>query len=208
MAIKGETDQDVEGRLKHELKIYEVLRGLAEVPTLKNFVTDRNAKEFMILELLGTSLETLFNYCERQLTVKDLVALAIKLLELSQQIHERNVIHGCLVPEHILVGDGWKGNDFVGNTQGAKLHAISLSRARIYTNDDNDRLLPAARSAELCYANPFAGLCAHRDKRTHSCPILFPRCCSRLYRTISSRRPGVHFFDPSVSFPRQAPVGS
>lgn len=75
MAIKREADQDV-------------------VATLQNTVTDCNARASN-LDLLGLSLEFLFNY-ERQMTVKSLVVFAIQLLGFGRQTSCESIVHGCL----------------------------------------------------------------------------------------------------------------
>ena len=59
----------------YETKIYKILNGGAGIPAIQWFGVegDYNA---MVMDLLGPSLEDLFNYCKRKLTIKTTLMLA------------------------------------------------------------------------------------------------------------------------------------
>jgi len=107
VAIKLESVKAKHPQLEYESKVYKTLAGGVGVPFVRWFGTecDYNA---MVLDLLGPSLEDLFNFCNRKFSLKTVLLLADQLvlsspsffalilpslLDISHRVHPLSQLH-------------------------------------------------------------------------------------------------------------------
>jgi len=109
VAVKLEQTKTKHPQLHIECKFYKVMQGGVGIPLVKYYGTE-GEYNVMVMELLGPSLEDLFNFCNRKLSLKTVLLLADQLISRIEFIHGKNFIHRDMKPDNFLMGLGKKGN--------------------------------------------------------------------------------------------------
>lgn len=109
VAVKKEPINTKFPQLLYEAKVYSILEGGMGIPRvyMKGSMGDNN---IMVMDLLGPSLEDLFNYCGRRFTLKTTMMLGIELITRLEFIHHRNFIHRDIKPDNFVIGIGERAN--------------------------------------------------------------------------------------------------
>lgn len=95
------------GHFVKEARFYCLLEGTPGIPKLIDQGYDaENDCQFLALELLGASLETMYQYYNKKLSLGTVVSCAIQMIERLQQVHERGIIHRDMKPHNFMIGLG------------------------------------------------------------------------------------------------------
>lgn len=103
VAIKYESRKSEAPQLRDEYRTYKLLAGFPGIPTAYYFGTE-NMYNILIIDLLGPSLEDLFDSCNRKFSVKTVCLAAKQMLCRVQSVHEKSLVYRDIKPDNFLVG--------------------------------------------------------------------------------------------------------
>jgi serine/threonine protein kinase len=75
------------------------------IPSVKWFGSEGDYN-VLVIDLLGPSLEDLFNYCNKKLTLKSVLMIADQMISRLEFMHSRSYIHRDVKPDNFLIGTG------------------------------------------------------------------------------------------------------
>ncbi|MES1907928.1 MAG: hypothetical protein MHM6MM_000954 [Cercozoa sp. M6MM] len=107
----------------------------------------------MGMELLGHTLETLFNACGRKFSNKTIAMLGIQIMDRLELLHSRNLIHRDVKPDNFLFGLHRKSNT---------LHMVDLGLARKYRDPNTGMHIPFKEGRSLTGTPRYASIPAHK----------------------------------------------
>lgn len=106
----------------------------------------------MVMELLGPSLEDLFNFCSRRFSLKTVLLLADQMISRIDYIHSRNFIHRDIKPDNFLMGLGKKGN---------LVYIIDFGLAKKYKDAKSSLHIPYRENKNLTGTARYASINTH-----------------------------------------------
>ncbi|CAG2172741.1 unnamed protein product [Oppiella nova] len=151
VAIKLECIKTKHPQLHIESKFYKLMVGGVGIPVIKWCGTEGDYN-VMVMELLGPSLEDLFNFCSRKFSLKTVLLLADQLISRIEYIHTRNFIHRDIKPDNFLMGLGKKGN---------LVYIIDFGLAKKYRDNRTHIHIPYRENKNLTGTARYASINTH-----------------------------------------------
>ena len=151
VAIKVEQASDEISQLKIEYKAYKILEGGYGFPKVYDFYEDKR-KNVLIMEMLGPSLEKLFNQRKKKFSLLTVIMIIEQILYRLEYIHSKNLVHRDIKPDNFLIG---KGNN------NKLIYVIDLGLSKKYRENKTGLHIPYRDGKYLTGTARYASINTH-----------------------------------------------
>lgn len=148
VAIKIEPISNETKLLRNESAIYQYLQNSPGIPLVRWFGKD-NVNYYMVMDLLGDSLETL-KKAKTSFSLKLTLQIGIQALDLLMFIHDKGLIHRDIKPDNFLLGLNEKSN---------QLHIVDFGFCKCYMR--NNEHIALGKTSKLIGSLSYASVNSH-----------------------------------------------
>ncbi|KDO65165.1 hypothetical protein CISIN_1g010674mg [Citrus sinensis] len=151
VAIKLENVKTKHPQLQYEAKLYKILQGGTGIPNLRWFGVEGDYN-VLVIDLLGPSLEDLFNFCSRKLSLKTVLMLADQMINRVEFVHSKSFLHRDIKPDNFLMGLGRRAN---------QVYIIDFGLAKRYRDTATHQHIPYRENKNLTGTARYASMNTH-----------------------------------------------
>ncbi|PWA97787.1 Protein kinase, ATP binding site-containing protein [Artemisia annua] len=151
VAIKLENVKTKHPQLLYESKLYRILQGGTGVPNVRWFGVEGDYN-VLVMDLLGPSLEDLFNFCSRKLSLKSVLMLADQMINRIEFVHSKSFLHRDIKPDNFLMGLGRRAN---------QVYIIDFGLVKKYRDTTTHQHIPYRENKNLTGTARYASMNTH-----------------------------------------------
>ncbi|KAJ3046635.1 serine/threonine protein kinase [Rhizophlyctis rosea] len=137
--------------LEHEAGVYKQFEGGVGIPYRHWFGRD-NQYNYLVIDPLGPSLDELFNFCNKQFTLKTILLLVDQMIDRIEFMHTKNYLHRDVSPSNFLMG--------FGKRRGV-VHVIDYALSKKYRKPKTHLHIPYKENKNLTGTARYASINNH-----------------------------------------------
>ncbi|KAG9397550.1 Protein kinase domain [Carpediemonas membranifera] len=103
IAIKVEPRWIEHRQLRNEYNVLQQLQGSTGIPRCHFFHANREGTHYLGLELLDTTIDDLFNICDKRFTLKTVVLVVDAMLSRLERVHTAGFVYRDVKPTNFLI---------------------------------------------------------------------------------------------------------
>ncbi|ORX62981.1 kinase-like protein [Hesseltinella vesiculosa] len=134
VAIKFEPRKSDAPQLRDEYRTYKIMAGTPGIPSAYYFGQE-GLHNILVIDLLGPSLEDMFDICSRRFSVKTVCMLAKQMITRVQTIHEKSLIYRDIKPDNFLIGKP-------GTKMANQIFMVDFGMAKLYRDPKTKQHIP------------------------------------------------------------------
>jgi casein kinase 1 len=151
LAVKLENAKSKHPQLMYEAKLLKHLQGGPGIANV-HYCDVEGEHNVMVMDLLGPSLEDLFNLCNRKFSLKTVLMIADQMLHRIEYLHSKNFIHRDIKPDNFLIGRGKKSS---------LVYMIDFGLAKKYRDPKTQQHIPYRENKNLTGTARYASVNTH-----------------------------------------------